>query len=522
MNAAETHHQNLIPGKKHAPENLGRVLVVGLGKSGKAAVQYCASLLGSRVKSLDVSAGKRNADAEAFVDTFAGQDIRFAFEWETFEDTYDLCIVSPGISDLSDLYKNAAAASAEMVSELEFAWRESETDSLWVAITGTNGKTTTTSLIEHICLSAGLDAHAVGNIGEVALLAVWQAPVKVYVAEISSFQLATTSLFAPDVAVLLNVTPDHLYWHGTMDRYIEAKARVLARLDAASGPEGKGAIAVVDCTDEIAGRLADEFRAGNPDVAIIRMVDAETAAKAKEAGIHGPEYFAYEAEGHLRIRFAHAGDVCAIDDLQIKGEHNVLNALAAASASLALGISAQDVARGLVTFAPLEHRIEPCGEAGGIRFFNDSKGTNVDATLKAFTAFAPKSIICLLGGTDKGTDLTPLVEAARARCKAVVCYGDSRARFLEAFGVDAETAKAGEGYSFGNLDVLVADRMADATRLAVAYASPGDNVLLSPACASFDEFKGYEERGRIFKAQVRDEFGATVPAPAPAPEQING
>ena len=518
MNAAETLHrsQALIPGKKHAPEHLGRVLVVGLGKSGKAAARYCASLLGGRVDALDVSAGKRNADAEAFVASFAGQDIRFAFEWEAFEDRYDLCIVSPGISDLSDLYRNAAAASDEIVSELEFAWRESDADSVWVAITGTNGKTTTTSLIEHIALSAGLDAKAVGNIGEVALLSVWQAPAKVYVAEISSFQLATAPLFAPDVAVLLNVTPDHLYWHGTMERYIEAKARVLARLDAVSGPDGCGGIAVVDCTDPTAARLADECRAAMPDVRMIRIC---AAADVPEIIALTCDYPAYEADCGLVVDYEGGGCLCAADDLLIKGEHNVLNALAGASAALALGIPAAEVARALVTFAPLEHRIEPCGTAHGIAFFNDSKGTNVDATLKAFTAFAPKTVICLLGGTDKGTDLAPLVEAAHARCKAVVCYGASRARFLEAFGVNPETAVAGECHSFDGLDVIVADRMADATRLAVAYAAPGDNVLLSPACASFDEFKGYDERGRVFKAQVRDEFGAAMPgAPEPAPE----
>ena len=482
----------LIPGKKYAPAQLGHVLIVGLGKSGQAAVRYCLDLLGSRVSAITVSAGKRNPAAEAFAAELEGADIDFRFEYEDIQGHFDLCIISPGISDLSDLYKRAAAVSDEILSELEFAWRESDADSIWVAISGTNGKTTTTSLITHLFKAAGKRAAAVGNIGEVALGVVAHAPVDVYCAEVSSFQLATMSRFAPEAAVLLNITPDHITWHGSMERYIEAKAQLLTALER-SAACGKP-VAVLDCTNDIVAALAAERPSLGESVAAIRLADAPAANAAY-----------VNAEGRLAVAFPEEAALCAVEDLQIKGEHNVLNALAAASAALAMGVPAEVVIAGLKSFAPLHHRIEPCGSARGISYFNDSKGTNVDATLKAFTAFAPRTAICLLGGTDKGTDLAPLVEAAQEKLKAVVCYGASRPRFLEAFGVAAD-APEGAQFHVGEIDVLVASGMRDAARAASVYASAGDCVLLSPACASFDEFTGYDQRGNVFKDLVRQEF----------------
>lgn len=495
---------DVIPGKRFAPAHLGRVLVVGLGKSGMAAVRYCAALLGGRVASLTVSAGKRTAAAEAFVEAFAGTDIEFRFEYEEFDREFDLCIVSPGVPEVSALYQNARRASAELISELEFAWRESDATSVWVGISGTNGKTTTTSLVEHLCVTAGMRARAVGNIGEVALTCVAHEPQDVYVAELSSFQLASSVRFAPEVAVLLNITPDHLAWHGSMERYIAAKRQLLAHVDA-------GACAVLDCTNDVVASIADELA---PQVAgrLVRVVGAE--AFAAGVGTAGADVcnLAGVRDGHLDVCFDTCVDCGSIADLQIKGEHNVINALAAAAAALALGISPKHIRAGLHTFAPLEHRIEPCGVSAGVSFFNDSKATNVDATCKAFTAFAPGSVICLLGGHDKGTDLTPLVDAARKTCRAVVCYGEAKERFLAAFteaaAGDANGANGanGAGSDDAACTILSAPGMREAARLAASIARPGDAVLLSPACSSFDEFTCFEQRGEIYKALVRAEF----------------
>ena len=202
-----------VSGKKHAPASIGDVLVLGLGKSGSIAARYCLGLLGSRVASVTVYAGASNEKARVQAAEFSQAGAQVLFDTEEVRGSFDLCIVSPGISEFSDFYLAAKAASREIISEVEFAWRESAADSVWVAITGTNGKTTTTALCAHILNECGFGASAVGNIGDTCLEAVAQGETQVYVAEVSSYQLASTVLFAPDAAVLLNITPDHVKWH---------------------------------------------------------------------------------------------------------------------------------------------------------------------------------------------------------------------------------------------------------------------------------------------------------------------
>ena len=209
-----------------------------------------------------------------------------------------------------------------------------------------------------------------------------------------------------------------------------------------------------------------------------------------------------DADGTLRVALNGAEHAAArVEELQIKGEHNASNALAVAAAALALGVHESDVAEGLRTFAPLEHRIEPCGSVAGVRCYNDSKATNVDATLKALAAFPETRPVVLLGGDDKGTDLAPLVEAAHAHAGAVVCFGDAGERFAAAF--EAADAQAPAGFAAAR-----AAHLADAFDAALALASAGDVVLLSPACASFDEFCSFEERGAAFKTLVADAASA--------------
>ena len=234
----------MIAGKKHAPKFLGRVLILGPGKSGTAAAEYCLDVLGSRVEVLAVAAGAPGEAALAWAEGARERGAVVLFDHETIEGAYDLCIASPGISENSPFYRSAAAASAEVISEVEFAWRESDASSKWVAITGTNGKTTTTALTCHLLREAGANAAAVGNIGETCIDAVAAGNTDVYVAETSSYQLASTRLFAPDVAVVLNITPDHLSWHGSLEAYAAAKWKVLANLGASGG------VAVLDACDD--------------------------------------------------------------------------------------------------------------------------------------------------------------------------------------------------------------------------------------------------------------------------------
>ena len=320
-----------------------------------------------------------------------------------------------------------------------------------MAITGTNGKTTTTSCAAHVLQQAGLPANAVGNIGEVCLEAVAAGKTKIYVCEISSYQLYSTRQFAPDVAVMLNITPDHLHWHQSLEAYRDATMGTKAGLSG----------------------------------------DMRAACGADNAAF---------VDGSRELRVAFDGvehDLGNADDLQIKGLHNASNALVAAAVAVVLGVSDATIAQALATFPPLEHRIEPCGSVAGVACFNDSKATNVDATVKALGAFPGQDVIVLLGGDDKDTDLTDLINETHAHAVAAVLFGAGRPRFAAAFE-DAAT-RAPQGFA-----ILEADHMEDAFDVALEAASPGSVVLLSPACASFDEFKSFEQRGQVFKQLVAE------------------
>ena len=484
--AASCAATELLPGRKHAPAHLGRVLVLGLGVSGVAVARYLANLRGTRVSSLAVAAGTRTDEAArvcAELGLVEGSDAFLGCE--RVEGAWDLCVVSPGIPPTSSLYESAREACAEMVGEVELAWRESARESRWVAVTGTNGKTTTTSLIASLLSRAGIEACAVGNIGEACIDEVARADAEVYVAEVSSYQLHSTSLFAPDVAVVLGITPDHLSWHGSFEAYRADKLKVLANL-------GDRGVAVLDATDSEVRREVRRLRALPAKERVFSYIPLGTAdGIASSMRVRcGSENAAFVDEGMLAVEFAgRRHELARAADLQIKGTHNLVNALAAASAALAVGADDASVAAALAAFAPLEHRIEPCGEVGGVACYNDSKATNVDATLVALSAFAPARPIVLLGGCDKGTDLAPLVAAAEEHCRAVVLFGAAAPRFAEAFAHAA-------------LEVLRAEGLESALDAALSVARAGDIVLLSPACSSFDEFTCFEERGRVFKGLV--------------------
>ena len=366
----------MIAGKKHAPKFLGRVLILGLGKSGTAAAEYCLDVLGSRVEALAVAAGAPGEAALAWAE--GAREKRGAvvlFDHETIEGTYDLCIASPGISENSPFYRSAAAASSEVISEVEFAWRESDASSKWVAITGTNGKNHHRRRSPAICWEAGMNAAAVGNIGETCIDAVAAGNTDVYVAETSSYQLASTRLFAPDVVVVLNITPDHLSWHGSLEAYAAAKWKVLANLGASGG------VAVLDACDDAVRAKIRELRARGGVPFRYIPIGGAAGLGADMRATCGADAAAFRgAGGQLVVAWdGHVSDLVFVDDLQIKGGHNQQNALAAAACALVLGATDTAVGEGLLTFRPLEHRIEPAGLVDGVACYNDSKATNVDA-----------------------------------------------------------------------------------------------------------------------------------------------
>lgn len=489
--------------KKDAPEILGRVLVLGLGKSGKAALAYLAPLLGSRVTELAVAAGAENPDALAYVDAL-DQNIAWAFGDDGVEQlqqslhgeqVFDLCIASPGIAPTTQLYQQATHACREVIGELEFAWRESANDSVWVAVTGTNGKTTTTALLAHILEGAYEGVSAVGNIGDPAIAAVAAGKTHVYVVEASSYQLASTSHFAPNAAIILGITPDHLTWHGGFEAYAEAKFSLISAM--ASTPSS---VVILDATNDVVREEVKRLHAQQGDQVYIPLGTA-TGISGNMQQTCGSKNSAFlDGDGSLVLSMGPETRVLGnVEALQIKGVHNVINALAAASAACVLGVSEAVVAQQLSTFAPLEHRIEPCGVVDGVECYNDSKATNVDATLAAVAAFPGRELVILLGGRDKFTDLEPLVEACYRCAKAVVLYGESRFRFLQAFSM-AFNEGVGCPYAF-------VDTMEQALDEGLHLADPGDVLLLSPACASFDEFSCFEERGDVFKALVAKRNG---------------
>lgn len=493
----------MLKEKKAAPENLGRVLVLGLGTSGNAVVKYCLPLLGSRVDCLCVAAGKETDASRVAAEAYRAQGAQVLFSDTCVPELasqaqghFDVCIASPGISENSDFYNAAASVSDEVISEVEFAWRESAADSVWVAITGTNGKTTTTALTAHLLQTAGMAASAVGNIGDTCINAVAAAgATNVYVAEVSSYQLASTKKFAPNVAVLLNITPDHLHWHGTLEAYRDAKFKLLANLATT-----RNAVAILDATNEVVREKVKELKAQSAaerGFAYLPFGTSEgiTGDMRAACGSENAAFLGSDGALHVALR-GEEHTLCQSDELQIPGEHNVSNALAAAAAALAAGASDASVAAGLTSFAPLEHRIEPCGSVHGATCYNDSKATNVDATLKALAAFPHTRPIVLLGGDDKGTDLTELVQEAHKHTRAVVCFGAAGPRFYEAFAAAANEAPS-------DFHLLRANHMEDALDAGLKLAGEGDVVLLSPACASFDEFTCFEERGDKFKDMVR-------------------
>lgn len=487
--------KELLPGTKQAYARLGRVLILGVGSSGYALTEYLLNQAAndpSRVDAIAVAYGDASEDALVSFREWSAAHPGLVTLSKDVVGEFDLCLASPGISNLSDLYAAGRFASQEIIGEVEFAWRESAADSRWAAITGTNGKTTTTALCAHLLQKAGFAANAVGNIGDTCIQAVAAGNTGVYVAEVSSYQLASTVDFRPDVAVLLNITPDHLSWHGSHEAYVEAKYRVFANL--ASAPE-HDAVAVLDATNDTVRAKVRELKAiPDSDRGFVYVpLGAAGGLQCDMREVCGSTNAAYLRDGRMHVALNGAEyDLLDVDDLLLKGEHNVGNALAAATAALALGASLEAVADGLASFHALEHRIEYAGDVKGVACYNDSKATNVDAVLKALTAFLPTHPYLLLGGRDKGTDLTPLIESCNDNAQAVILYGESLPRFQEAFEKSC------------TVPIRTAQGMEGALDAALALAHEGDVVLLSPACASFDEFSCFEERGDTFKRLVAD------------------
>lgn len=449
------------------------LLVLGQGTTGLEVVSWAVAHLGERVDSVTVYGGATSAPNERSR-ALEAAGARFVYGTESIEGAYGVCVASPGISEFSDFFRNGAAASAQIMGEPEFAWRLSP--ERWCAITGTNGKTTVTSLANELMVASGLPSIAVGNIGTAPIREVDRRPEgEWFVAELSSYQIATTREFHPRVAVLLNITPDHLGWHKTHANYALAKIDLFRNMDESD-------LAIVNVEDEGISAFADRVFVPGRRVLSLGLSDAGTACAA------------FVRDGRLVVRFDGVETpLVSVDELQIEGPHNVLNALAASAAALACGATPDGVSAGLVSFRPLAHRVEPVATVDGVRYVNDSKATNTDAVEKALATFPGKRVVLLLGGADKGTPLDDFMGVVASSAAAVVCFGAARERFRAAL---ADAPGASE------IDIAEADDLRDAVDVARSLAQRGDVVLLSPACASFDEFSGFEERGDAFRSYV--------------------
>ena len=444
-----------------------RVLVVGMARSGVAVAQLLCKH-GAKVVVNDNKTREELGDALA---PLTGLDVEWALGCPAGEvlEGIDVLVISPGISINAGFVKKAAAMGIHVTGELEVASQLSQ--GRMVAITGTNGKTTTVSLLGEIFRLAGRTTHVVGNIGYPYSLAGLESQAEdQFVCEVSSFQMETAEYFHPQVAALLNVTEDHLNRHGTMEEYARMKMRIFARQSA----------------DEVA-----VFNADDPALAdLIPQVNSRVMLFSRKGEVDG----AFVRDGMITVRWNGAEEsVCPANEVFIPGPHNLENALAATCVAYASGVSTEVIAKALRTFTGVEHRIEFVRELEGVRYINDSKGTNVDSTIKAVqTMDRPTAII--LGGYDKHTDFTPMVKEmlAAPMIREAVLIGATANQIEETLLREGFTA------------VHRADSLQSAVDTCRSLASDGWNVLLSPACASFDMFEDYEARGRIFKEIVNE------------------
>ena len=384
-------------------------------------------------------------------------------------------VKSPGIPDKAPIVKALRERNIPIISEMEFACRYMG-KSRTICITGSNGKTTTTSLIYKIMCDAGLNVSLGGNIGESFAYSVATGEYDWYVLELSSFQLDGMFRFKADVSVLMNITPDHLdRYDYCFQNYVDSKMRITRNQNSRNH--------FIYCADdETVWREVERLESNVRQLPF--MAKTSVASAAGDAFLDG--------EGLFTARVGDRSVEIETEKMQIKGLHNAYNAMAAALATLAAGVDAESIKRSIYSFSPVEHRLEPVREVDGVLYINDSKATNVDSVWYALESMT-RPVVWIAGGTDKGNDYTPLKEFARAKVKALVCMGLDNEKLVRDF-----TDIVPKVVSTSSLD--------EAMRAAVAAAESGDVVLLSPACASFDLFKNYENRGELFKEWVRTEL----------------
>ncbi|MGA8937937.1 MAG: UDP-N-acetylmuramoyl-L-alanine--D-glutamate ligase [Acidobacteriaceae bacterium] len=440
-----------------------RVLVVGLGKSGLAAARFLKAR-GARVTVSDARPAMLIAELSEMLEqgymVEAGSHGLLTFRRQ------DLIVVSPGVPMSTPELKQVRAMGMHIIGELELGSQYLQGEV--VAVTGSNGKTTTTTLIGEILKASGRPTLVGGNIGRPVTAMVEESSAESWsVLEVSSFQLETVETFKPKIALVLNITPDHLDRHGTFEAYAALKARITEF------------------------QTAEDFLVLNGEDKDTQMVAAKTKAQIywfstrrpikQGAFVHGESILFVPREG------AKPEPVMPVAEIPLVGAHNVENVLAAVCAARLAGVEAETIRETVRGFKAVEHRLEFVREVGRVRYYNDSKATNVDATMKAVEAFAD-GVYLILGGKDKGSDYRVLEPLLRERVKTVITIGSAAEKI--------------ERQLDGVVKIERAETLERAVAFAQATAVAGDTVLLAPACASFDQFENYEQRGRVFKELV--------------------
>ena len=442
---------------------MARIVVLGGAESGVGAAVL------AKVKGHDVFLSDKGKIKEEYIETLKKWDIPYEEGRHTEELilSADEVVKSPGIPGTVPMVQKLRSMGTHIVSEIEFASRYDPAKK--ICITGSNGKTTTTSLIYYLLQNAGLNVGLGGNIGKSYAYQVATEHFDYYVLEISSFQLDDVYDFKPDIAIITNITPDHLdrYDH-KMENYVAAKFNITKNLT-------RDDCFIFDSDDDIT--------IGHLDNIILRCKMLPFSQK-KEV-----DQGAFLRDDKIVLRYEEEEVDLYLQELALGGKHNIYNSMAAALAAKASGIDNEVIRNSLATFQPIEHRLEPVLSIKDVLYINDSKATNIDSAWYALEC-QKRPVVWIVGGTDKGNDYSILNDLVREKVKAIVCMGVDNAKIHAAFG------PMGKPMS----DALSAE---EAVKQAAGFAEPGDVVLLSPCCASFDLFKNYEDRGAQFKAAVR-------------------
>lgn len=442
------------------------IVIAGAGKSGIAA----AGLLADESENIVLYDGNEKIDKEELLSklpqNFKGEIILGELPDEIIEKT-DLLIISPGVPTDMDFVKKLREAGAEIWGEAELGFRYEK--GRLAAITGTNGKTTTTALLGEIMKTQYDKVFVVGNIGiPYTCMASETAADSVTVAEMSSFQLESVVSFHPQVSMILNITPDHLNRHHSMENYALAKANIMMNQTAEE-------TCILNYEDERLRELAKQVKA--------KVVWFSSARQLEEGLFVKDENIISRSGGVETV-------ICSVHDMNIIGRHNYENAMAAAAGAMAMGVSLDNIRKALKSFVAVEHRIEYTATKNGVKYYNDSKGTNPDASIQAVRAMTTPTIL-IGGGYDKGSEYDEWIKSFDGKIKCLVLMGQTAKKI-------AETAE-----KLGYKNYVFVNDMEEAVKFSHENAEPGEAVLLSPCCASWGMFKDYEERGRIFKELVR-------------------